>query len=171
MMRQIKSSAEVGAVLVVLREAVATFVSAGPTPSRVRIEALGVVLEVSWSDRSAEPGPAAATEPASASRPGFRPQHANGTTHQPAGLPHIEEVVHMVTAPTMGDFYLAPEPGAPPFVNVGDTVTVGQPIGLVQTMKLRIPVEADRSGRVSSVLAENGDSVEYGDPLFTVDVG
>lgn len=70
-------------------------------------------------------------------------------------------------APTVGTFYVAPEPGAAPFVCEGDQVRAGQKVGIVEAMKLMIPIEAERDGQVVAVLAANGKSVEYGDRLFT----
>jgi acetyl-CoA carboxylase biotin carboxyl carrier protein len=72
-----------------------------------------------------------------------------------------------VIAPSVGTFYRAPEPGGAPFVVVGDVVRPGQKIGIVEAMKLMMPVEADRAGRVSEVL-DDGVAVEYGAPLVTL---
>jgi acetyl-CoA carboxylase biotin carboxyl carrier protein len=79
-----------------------------------------------------------------------------------------EPAGHAVRAPSVGVFYQSPSPGDPVFVDVGDTVTAGQQVGIVEVMKLMIPVEADRSGVVVAVLKENGDSVEYDEPLLTI---
>lgn len=70
-------------------------------------------------------------------------------------------------APTVGTFYVAPEPGAPPFIAEGDQVRAGQQVGIVEAMKLMIPVAAERDGQVVAVIAANGSSVEYGDRLIT----
>jgi len=77
-------------------------------------------------------------------------------------------VPERITAPAVGVFYAAPEPGAAPFVRAGDVVIVGQQVAIVETMKLMIPVEADRVGRVAEVLKQNGEAVEYAEPLFTL---
>ncbi|WP_158884898.1 acetyl-CoA carboxylase biotin carboxyl carrier protein [Amycolatopsis anabasis] len=69
-------------------------------------------------------------------------------------------------APAVGLFYVAPNPGAEPFVRVGDVVRPGQQIGIIEAMKVMIPVEAEQGGRVLAVVAENGAPVEYGAPLF-----
>ncbi|MGR7000449.1 acetyl-CoA carboxylase biotin carboxyl carrier protein [Yinghuangia aomiensis] len=74
-----------------------------------------------------------------------------------------------IDAPTVGVFYHAPEPGAAPFVRVGDVVAPGRQVGIVEVMKLMIPVEAERAGRITGVLVGNGDQVEYGDPLFSLE--
>jgi acetyl-CoA carboxylase biotin carboxyl carrier protein len=69
----------------------------------------------------------------------------------------------------VGTFYSAPEPGAEPFVTVGDEVRAGQQIAILEVMKLMTPVGADRAGRVAEVLVPDGTSVEYGTGLIALD--
>ncbi len=69
----------------------------------------------------------------------------------------------------VGTFYRAPKPEAPPFVNEGDEVQVGQTVCLLEAMKLFNEIPSDVAGRVVRVLAENGAPVEYGQPLFLID--
>jgi acetyl-CoA carboxylase biotin carboxyl carrier protein len=73
-----------------------------------------------------------------------------------------------VPAPMVGVFYRAPEPGAPPFVEVGSTVEAGATMGLVEVMKMFNSVTAAESGEVVEILVENDDFVEFGQPLFTI---
>jgi Biotin carboxyl carrier protein len=68
----------------------------------------------------------------------------------------------------VGVFHRSPEPGAPPFVDVGDTVVPGQQVAIVEAMKLMIPVKADTDGVVEQVLKESGEHVQYGERLFAV---
>ena len=75
---------------------------------------------------------------------------------------------HIVTSPMVGSFYRAPSPGADPFVQVGDTVKEGQTICILEAMKLLNEIEADKSGVVKEILVENGQAVEYGQPLFVI---
>ncbi|WP_244815187.1 acetyl-CoA carboxylase biotin carboxyl carrier protein [Caballeronia sp. Lep1P3] len=75
---------------------------------------------------------------------------------------------HVVTSPMVGSFYRAPSPGADPFVQVGDTVKEGQTICIIEAMKLLNEIEADKSGVVKEILVENGQAVEYGQPLFVI---
>lgn len=82
-------------------------------------------------------------------------------------LPEIDDT-HHVCAPTVGTFYQAPEPGAPPFVAVGDLVEKGQQVGIVEAMKLMNPIEADLPGRVVEILVLDGTPVEYGQSLFAI---
>lgn len=75
---------------------------------------------------------------------------------------------HVVPSPMVGSFYRAPSPGADPFVQVGDTVKEGQTICIIEAMKLLNEIEADKSGVIKEVLVENGQAVEYGQPLFVI---
>lgn len=75
---------------------------------------------------------------------------------------------NQVTAPLVGTFYAAPAEDADPFVSVGDTVKKGQVIGIVEAMKLMNEVESDYEGTVTDILVENGEMVEYGQPLIIV---
>jgi len=75
---------------------------------------------------------------------------------------------HIVKAPMVGTFYRSSSPSAKPFVEVGDTVKKGQPICIIEAMKLMNEIEADHDGVVKAILVENGQPVEYGEPLFQV---
>ncbi|AQG99603.1 acetyl-CoA carboxylase biotin carboxyl carrier protein [Caballeronia cordobensis] len=75
---------------------------------------------------------------------------------------------HIVTSPMVGSFYRAPSPGADPFIQVGDTVKEGQTICIIEAMKLLNEIEADKAGVVKEILVENGQAVEYGQPLFVI---
>ena len=76
---------------------------------------------------------------------------------------------HVITAPMVGTFYGAPSPGAKPFVEIGDEIKVGQVLCIIEAMKMMNQIEADKAGRVTSVMARNGDPVEFGQPLFVVE--
>lgn len=78
---------------------------------------------------------------------------------------------HVVTAPSVGVFWRAPEPGAAPFVEVGTAVQVGDTIGIVEVMKLMSNVAADIAGEVVAVHVENAAAVEFGTPLVTIRPG
>ena len=79
-----------------------------------------------------------------------------------------EEGLHIVKSPIVGTFYEAPSPGAPPFIKVGDHVSAGQVLCIVEAMKLMNEIESDVAGEVAKVLVSNGQPVEYGQPLFAV---
>ena len=74
-----------------------------------------------------------------------------------------------VTAPMVGTVYAAPEPGADPFVSVGDTVSAGQTLLLIEAMKTFNPVRAPKAGRVAQILISDATPVEYGEPLIILE--
>ena len=76
---------------------------------------------------------------------------------------------HVITAPMVGTFYGAPSPGAKPFVEIGDEIKIGQVLCIIEAMKMMNQIEADRAGRLTSIMARNGDPVEFGQPLFVVE--
>ena len=76
---------------------------------------------------------------------------------------------HVITAPMVGTFYASPSPGAKAFVEIGDEVKVGQVLCIIEAMKMMNQIEADRGGRITSIMARNGDPVEFGQPLFVVE--
>ncbi|HZZ92649.1 MAG TPA: acetyl-CoA carboxylase biotin carboxyl carrier protein [Usitatibacter sp.] len=76
---------------------------------------------------------------------------------------------HVVKSPMVGTFYRAPSPGAPSFVEVGQPVTKGQTLCIIEAMKLLNEIEADASGTLKSILVENGQPVEYGQGLFLIE--
>jgi acetyl-CoA carboxylase biotin carboxyl carrier protein len=75
----------------------------------------------------------------------------------------------VVTAPMVGTFYVAPSPGAKPFVDIGDEVQQGQVLCTIEAMKMMNQIESEFAGRVRAVLAKNGDPVEFGQPLFVIE--
>jgi len=85
----------------------------------------------------------------------------------PAARPRANE--HVVTAPMVGTFYASPSPGSKAFVEIGDEVKVGQTLCIIEAMKMMNQIESDKAGRVTSIMARNGDPVEYGQPLFVVE--
>jgi acetyl-CoA carboxylase biotin carboxyl carrier protein len=76
---------------------------------------------------------------------------------------------HVVTAPMVGTYYSAPSPGAKAFVEIGDEVKVGHVLCIIEAMKMMNQIEADKAGRVASIMAKNGDPVEFGQPLFVIE--
>jgi len=75
----------------------------------------------------------------------------------------------VITAPMVGTFYASPSPGAKAFIEIGDEVKVGQVLCIIEAMKMMNQIEADKAGRVTSIMARNGDPVEFGQPLFVVE--
>jgi acetyl-CoA carboxylase biotin carboxyl carrier protein len=76
---------------------------------------------------------------------------------------------HVITSPMIGTFYAAPAPGEPPFIKLGDVITQGDTVGIVEAMKIMNEIAADRAGTVVQILASDGETVEYGSPLIEVD--
>lgn len=81
----------------------------------------------------------------------------------------VSENAETITSPMVGTFYNAPSPDAPPFVELGQIVKVGQPVCIVEAMKLMNEIEAETEGIVIQILVENGQPVEYGQPLFIIE--
>jgi len=149
-------ASEIRALLEETRHAMARLLADVPkAPRRLRLQAGEVAVEVEWDGAPSE---TAAGGPSPAPVSG---QAAGGAADGTAGQAFL-------TAPTVGVFYRSPQPGAPPFASVGDHVRPGQQVGIVEAMKLMIPVEADKEGTVTEVLAEDGEAVEYGARLFAL---
>jgi acetyl-CoA carboxylase biotin carboxyl carrier protein len=108
------------------------------------------------------PAPLAAPAPAA---PAGVP--AAAATAPAEAAPPVEG--HVLKSPMVGTFYRAPSPGAKPFVEVGDAVKAGQTVCIIEAMKLLNEIEADKDGVVKAILAENGQPVEYGEPLLVID--
>jgi acetyl-CoA carboxylase biotin carboxyl carrier protein len=87
---------------------------------------------------------------------------------EPAPAPARTDNLHQIVSPMVGTFYRAPSPDAPPFVNVGDRVTEKTVVCILEAMKLMNPLEAEVRGEIVDILVENGQLVEYGQPLFLV---
>jgi acetyl-CoA carboxylase biotin carboxyl carrier protein len=76
---------------------------------------------------------------------------------------------HTVKSPMVGTFYRSANPGAKPFAEVGDAIKEGEPICIIEAMKIMNEIEADKSGTVKRILCENGQAVEFGQPLFIIE--
>lgn len=121
---------------------------------RVSVQAPGFAIEVEWESRSTP------TEPKA---PDAAPPRAAET--DPADMVDGDATVDFIVAPLVGTFYRAPEPGAEPFVKAGDLVEAGQPVGVIEAMKLMNAVGSHRRGVVREVLVEDGEMVEFQQPL------
>ena len=105
------------------------------------------------------PAPAAAPIPAAAPAPAV----------EEAEKPGEEISGHVVRAPMVGTFYRAPSPGAKSFVEEGQTVKLGDTLCIIEAMKLLNQIEADKAGTIKAILVENGQPVEYNQPLFVIE--
>lgn len=111
------------------------------------------------------PAPVYAQHPA----PAAAPAPAATLTGAPPAAPVAEEVGHTVKSPMVGTFYRSSSPGAKPFVEIGSVVKEGETICIIEAMKILNEIEADKSGTISRILCDNGQAVEYGQPLFIIE--
>ncbi len=100
------------------------------------------------------PAVAAAAAPAASLAPAAAPAEASG---------------HTVKSPMVGTFYRASSPGAKAFVEVGQQVKAGETVCIIEAMKILNEIEADKAGTITKILCENGQAVEYGQPLFIIE--
>ncbi|WP_299450091.1 acetyl-CoA carboxylase biotin carboxyl carrier protein [uncultured Pigmentiphaga sp.] len=119
------------------------FAQSAPVAAAPAVQSYQVVPQAPAAPAPAEAAPAPAAEPAVAQG-------------------------HIVKSPMVGTFYRAPNPGAPAFVDVGQTVKEGDPLCIIEAMKLLNEIEADKAGVIKEILVENGQPVEYGQPLFVI---
>jgi acetyl-CoA carboxylase biotin carboxyl carrier protein len=133
--------------------------------------------------RNPAPGAAASAAPLVPPQMQFAPTqapaHAGGAQfqpppppppaeQQPEPPPASEEELHIITSPIVGTFYRSPSPDAEPFVKVGSHVEVGTVVSIIEAMKLMNEIESDAAGAVAKIYVENGQPVEFGQPLFGV---
>ena len=120
----------------------------------------GVVTHVQPMVQAAPAAAAAAAAPAApvtaiaAGAPATPPRRANE---------------HVVAAPMVGTFYAAASPGAKPFVEIGSEVKEGQVLCIIEAMKMMNQIESDKAGKITAIIATNGDPVEFGQPLFVIE--
>jgi len=93
---------------------------------------------------------------------------ASSATAAPVALTEETPEGHVVKSPMVGTFYRAPSPGSDAFVEIGQTVKQGDTLCIIEAMKLLNEIEADASGTIKDILVENGQPVEFGEPLFII---
>ncbi|WP_298826018.1 acetyl-CoA carboxylase biotin carboxyl carrier protein [uncultured Piscinibacter sp.] len=113
---------------------------------------------------AANPGQAAAV---AAVPPVAAPVAAPAVAAAPAAAP--AETGHVVKSPMVGTFYRSSSPGGKPFVELGTAVKEGEPICIIEAMKIMNEIESDKSGTITKILCENGQAVEFGQPLFVIE--
>jgi acetyl-CoA carboxylase biotin carboxyl carrier protein len=128
------------------------------------------ITEGEESVRISRHAPSVSAAPAAPAAPAPAPAAAPAP---PASAPEAsvetEEEGYAVTAPMVGTYYSASSPGSPPFVQVGDRVSEGDTLCIVEAMKMMNQIEAEVSGTIKSIRVQNGDPVEYGQILFVID--
>ena len=131
-------------------------------------------LEITEADgkvRIVKADPAVAAQmvyaPVPTAHPVLGPAHAPMVTAEPAPPP--VEAGHAVKSPMVGTFYRSANPEGKPFAEVGDAIKEGDAICIIEAMKIMNEIEADKSGTITRILCENGQAVEYGQPLFIIE--
>ena len=121
-------------------------------------QGLGIRLKKATSS----PGPQVVEYVAGTPQPAFA-----GPGARPAAAEEGRRVV--IKSPMVGTFYRAPAPDAPPFVEVGQDLEIGQVVCIIEAMKLMNEIKSEAAGRITEVLCSSGDAVEYGQPLFVIE--
>lgn len=129
-------------------------------------EAIRISRASSVGQATVSVSPIPAPVPTQAAAPATRPAPvANGDEAPHTPLPPG----HAITSPMVGTFYRSPTPGAAPFVEVGTEVKVGDVLCIIEAMKMLNQIEADKAGIIKAILKENGQPVEFGEPLFVLE--
>jgi acetyl-CoA carboxylase biotin carboxyl carrier protein len=128
------------------------------------LEVEGFKIKISRSVPAAPPSPHSGLQSAA---PGQSAAHEASAAAQ-APTKEVDSTLQMVTSPMVGTFYRAPDPTAPPFADIGDTVKKGQTLCIVEAMKLMNEIESDLDGIVVDILVENAKPVEFGQKLFAI---
>ncbi|SEA99479.1 acetyl-CoA carboxylase biotin carboxyl carrier protein [Variovorax sp. YR216] len=127
------------------------------------------ITETEGKVRIVKGGPAAPVQYVQtvAAAPAAAPALAGVPAPAPAAAPAITG--HAVKSPMVGTFYRSSSPGAPAFVEIGSQVKEGDTLCIIEAMKILNEIEADKSGTITQILGENGQAVEYGQPLFIIE--
>ena len=120
-----------------------------------------------YANAPAVAAPVAAMPAPAAAAPAAAPAAAAEAAPEPVTA--TEEEGHVITAPMVGTYYSAAAPGASPFIQIGDRVKAGDTICIVEAMKMMNQIESDADGVVKSIRVQNGEPVEYGQALVTLD--
>ncbi|HEX9138659.1 MAG TPA: acetyl-CoA carboxylase biotin carboxyl carrier protein [Steroidobacteraceae bacterium] len=125
--------------------------------------------------------PRAASQPAAAAAPTAAPVVVSAApaaappAYRPPAAPAPPAPVkagageQIVTAPMVGTYYSAPSPGAKEFVSIGDEIQIGQVLCVIEAMKMMNQIESEQAGRIKAILVNNGEPVEFGQPLFIIE--
>lgn len=142
-------------------------------PRRIRVEHSGTVLEIEWPSSGERSGPPAGFGAGLVTGLGSGSStlaaHVAESSSVATDLAALDDGRQRVCAPMIGTFYHSPEPGAPPFVAVGDSVVPGQQIGILEVMKMMSSVESHVAGTVREILVPDGGAVEFQQTLIVVE--
>lgn len=118
-----------------------------------------------FSSPSAAPSPM----PVASVAPAAAPAAPSAPAAAPQAQAPSQDNAHIVRSPMVGTLYTSPSPGAKTFVEIGQQVNVGDTLCIIEAMKMFNEIEADKSGKITAVLADNGQAIEYDQPLFTIE--
>ena len=139
------------------------------------LEEEGMKLRIRKAAASLHPAPAASLVPmlvpAVASPAPAAVATEGASAAAPAAAAEVDESLAIVKSPIVGTFYRSPDPNAPAFVQVGDQVRVGQVLCIIEAMKLMNEIESEVAGEIVKIHHENGQPVQYGEPLFSIRAG
>ncbi|MGE0455741.1 MAG: acetyl-CoA carboxylase biotin carboxyl carrier protein [Vicinamibacteria bacterium] len=138
---------------------------------KLRIRKAGANGTVTTLVAPAVPPPPAVPGVVSATAPSNGATAPLGQPAAPATAAPVEDGLVVVKSPIVGTFYRAPDPNSPPFVNVGDKIKVGQVLCIIEAMKLMNEIEAEVTGEIVTIHPDNGQPIQYGEPLFSVRPG
>jgi acetyl-CoA carboxylase biotin carboxyl carrier protein len=137
----------------------------------IEIEQAGTKLRIEGKTvRQAPPQVFHSYAPEAAQPAALAPPVPMAALAAPAAAPADDPTQHVMTSPIVGTYYRAPNPETPPFVNVGDRVSKGQVLCIIEAMKLMNEIESDVDGILTQIYPQNGQPVEYGEPLFAIKV-
>jgi acetyl-CoA carboxylase biotin carboxyl carrier protein len=131
--------------------------------SEIEVEHAGLKIRVA---KTLTAGPMQMTYAPAPAAPAPAPSSAPAASAESA--PAARASGEAVKSPMVGSVYLQPEPGAEPFVKVGDTVTAGQTLMIIEAMKTMNPIPAPKAGKIVEILVEDGQPVEFGEPLAVI---
>ena len=129
--------------------------------TKIRIAGKTAPVEAVGHPAAATGAPAAAAAPSAAAQP---------PTAAPPPKEEADASIHIITSPIVGTFYRSPNPEAEPFVSVGDHISKGKVLCIVEAMKLMNEIESDVDGTIVQIFPQNGQPIEYGEKLFAVKV-
>lgn len=127
-------------------------------------------IEISEGEESVRISRYSAAAPVQYAAPAAVPTPAVAPAAAPAAAPAEEKISgHVVKSPMVGTFYRSASPGSPSFVEIGQSVSVGQTLCIIEAMKILNQIEADKAGKIKQIMVENAHPVEYGQPLFIIE--
>ena len=106
---------------------------------------------------------------ATLAQPAPTPPSVSTTQYRSKTGKETDERPNFIKSPMVGVFYASPEPNAPPFVQLGQTIKPGETLCIIEAMKIMNPIEAEQGGILRKIMVENGTPIEYGQPLFILD--